>query len=193
MALVVFILRRRKPEVRKSWVSGVEKPERNLFGRKTNNPVQYIQDPQLESSSPVSDAYIPTPYTMHVPTGVPATAGSVFHPLTERPVSSAHLSPVVVRRANKLAELDQAKHLAVVGSGVSSSSASGLEPHDVPLPHSPNPATTAQRVSTAAGSSMVPVDTAPTNTAANDQQLHPHDLHLLGLPDEPPPGYDAFV
>jgi hypothetical protein len=116
----------------------------------------------------------------------------MFHPLTERPVSAAHLSPVVVRRANKIAELDQARRLAVVGSGMSSSSASGLEPHEVPLPLTPNTADV-QRASTAADPLMVPVVTASTNAAADNQRLHPHDSHPVGLPDEPPPQYDAVV
>lgn len=203
--------RRRRTKVRASWVNGVEKPERNLFGFKSSSSVQkkHEQDPHPHpvSSSPVSDAYIPTPYTAHGPgpglgpdpTSVTSSTGSTFHPLTERPFSAHHhhhqlLSPVVIRRTNKIAELDQARRLAVVGSGVSSSSASPLdvEPHDIPLPLTPNPAA-AQRANTAADSSTIPVVTAPTDTAANSQRLRPHDSHPVGLPDEPPPQYDTVV
>lgn len=199
MALVVFFVRRRRrTKVRESWVPGVEKPPRSLFGRKSNNSAQNIQDTQPVSSSPVSDAYIPTPYTVPGPTSITSSTGSIFHPLTERPVSATHLlSPVVVRRTNKIAELDQARRLAVVGSGLSSSSgASPLEPHEPheipPRPLTPNAATT-QRASTAADPSIVPLVAVPTNTASNNQRLHPHDSHPVGLPDEPPPKYDTVV
>lgn len=184
--------------MRESWVPGVEKPQRSLFGRNANNSVQNIQDPQPVSSSPVSDAYIPTPYTVPGSTSITTSTGSIFHPLTERPLSAAHLlSPVVARRTNKIAELDQARRLAVVGSGVSSSSsASPLEPHEPheipPLPLTPD-ATTPQRAGTAADPSMAPLDDVPTSTAATNQRLHPQDAHPVGLPDEPPPQYDTVV
>ena len=180
----------------------MEKPERGFFGRNPNNSVQNIQDAQPAStSSPVSAAYMPTPYNVHAPTSITSSStGSIFHPLSERPVSSAHLlSPVVARRTNKMAELDQARRLAVVGSGMSSSSStSPLEMHDPhefpsPLTSSAAAATSTAASDTAGDSSTAPKEASPTNTATNNQPLHPHDSHPVGLPDEPPPEYDTVV
>jgi len=191
-----FYIRRRRTKVRESWVNGVEKPERNVFGRRPNSSVQYIQDLHPGSSSPisphtdVSDSYIPTPYTVQGSASSPSATGSIFHPLTERPISAAHLSPVVARRTNKIAELDEARRLAVVGSGVSSSSgASAAGPHDVPLLLTP----TAQRTSAAADSSVVPVVAVSNHTTTINQRSNPNDSHPVGLPDEPPPQYDAVA
>lgn len=156
------------------------------------------------ASSPVSDVhdvYTPTPYTL-------SSTGSIFHPLTERPMSAYHLSPVVARRTHKIAELDQARRLAVVGAGagagvgssMSSSTPSPLESHGDPLPSplsplslTPDPST-AQRVSMAAAdSSMVPLVASPTNTTANNQRRRLQDSHPVGPPASPPPQYDTVV
>ena len=200
--VVYFFVRRRSTKPRESWVNGVEKPERSFFSRKSKGSAQYTTDPHPVASSPVSDAhdvYTPTPYTV-------SSTGSIFHPLTERPMSAYHLSPVVARRTHKIAELDQARRLAVVGAGVgssmSSSSASPLEPHGDPLPSPLSPlsltpdSSTAQRASTAAAaadSSMVPSVASPTNTSASNQRRPLQDSHPIGPPASPPPQYDTVV
>ena len=192
LAAVVFFFRRRRTKVPESWVNGVEKPERKLFGRKSNNSVQQMQDPRPESPSlnsphtEIPGTYIPTPYTVTRSTNAPSTTGSTPHPPAERPVSVALLSPVLARRSNKLEEI---RRLTVIDGGMGLSSGSGSEPHEVPLPLSPDGAT-AQPAGEVADSLMVPV---VTDTTASLRHPQPHDSHPVGLPDEPPPQYDTVV
>lgn len=199
VALIFFFFRRRRTKVRGPYGSGMEQRERNHLGLQASSSGTNVRVLRPESSSPIpprterSDAYIPTPFPMQGSTSAPSSSGSIFYPLTERPTSTAVPSPVIIRRTDKIAEINQARRLAVVGSGVSmgssspNASASALDPHEIPLPFSP-----AQQTSPA-DSSTVPVIVSPINPTARNQQINPHDSHPVGLPDEPPPQYDAIA
>jgi hypothetical protein len=219
-ALIYCCIRRRRPKVRHSYVGGVEKTPRNFFSFGSDRPASHVQDLRREPSSPISpqmggeDTYTPTPFTMYGSMSAPSTNTlmspttiSTFQPFTEQPVSALVPTHVMLRRNNKVAEIDQAIRLAVVGSGASSSGASALDPYEVLSPLSPNSnsnldpnsnlaTATAQQTSTTNLSTTV-VASSINPTASNQQQqqlhLHPHDSHPVGLPDEPPPQYDAVA
>jgi hypothetical protein len=190
-ALIYYFIRRRRPQVRQPYETGVEKPARNVFGPRLDASVQVLH-PELSSPiSPYTESshqYFPTPYTVQDSTSAPSTSGSVLHPLLPRGAAAPMTSP----RHQKLAEIDHARRLAVVGGAVSSSSASASDTH---LPLSPD-RVTVHRPRTAPDSPMVRVDAAPFNTTGRHQRSqssHVHDTHPVGLPDEPPPEYDAVA